>query len=208
MELKRAVTAVAAAFAAGAQAVWMTYPSHRLERSIISKPLMTQANSSPDQFAGRTTLASGSATVTVSTRQVTSDAIINLGIETALPAAYTTRGQTSIVSGAASATASTTAIFSGQAVTLAVENLTSQASGYGRGMRINSIVDGVSMLFHTIDSIALIGTAVVHWTIPQAKHEGIKVNTISPGNFFTLGWADGAARPRDATVMWELRKTT
>lgn len=39
-------------------------------------PLTTLANSAVNQFAGLTTLASGSATVTVSTTAVTSDAII------------------------------------------------------------------------------------------------------------------------------------
>jgi len=39
-------------------------------------PVLTKAQSASNQFAGRTTLASGSATVTVSTTSVKSDSII------------------------------------------------------------------------------------------------------------------------------------
>lgn len=59
----------------------MTTPLELLRRPFLKGPAITQANSSPDQWAGRTTLSSGSATVTVSTRQVNSDSLIWHGAE-------------------------------------------------------------------------------------------------------------------------------
>lgn len=50
-------------------------------RGNLKGPLSTKSNSSANQFAGRTTLGSGGATVTVSTTMVKSDSIILLGAQ-------------------------------------------------------------------------------------------------------------------------------
>lgn len=185
------------------------YPLEILLRPLLKGPSVTLANSGPNQFAGRTTLASGSATVTVSTFQVQSDSLLSLHAQVALPAAYATQGEASIAAGAASATASTTAIYSGQYVGIAFRNETNQASGAGRGFRTSSIVGGVSFAIATDDGQNVTsGPAIVGWRIFDAIPEGLKVNTISPGNFFTLGWADGRTRPIDTAVMWEMRRTS
>lgn len=52
------------------------YPLELHQRELLKGPSMTMANSSQNQWAGRTTLASGQATVTVSTIQVQSDCLI------------------------------------------------------------------------------------------------------------------------------------
>lgn len=52
------------------------YTAEQLFAPILRGALKTLQNSSPNQFAGRTTIASGSATATVSTNQVNSDSII------------------------------------------------------------------------------------------------------------------------------------
>ena len=57
----------------------------------------------------------------------------------------------------------------------------------------------------TVDSLLVQGTQVIGWHIPEAVPHGIKVNTITEGSYFTLGWADGRARPRDVTLMWEVK---
>lgn len=194
-------------YAASAVALWTT-PIELLRRAFLKGPMMFDIRSSPDQFAGRTTLSSGSATVTVSTRQVNSDSLLKTFIEAALPAAYTTQGTISVVSGGTTGTASTTAVYSGQIVDFTVLNNTSQLSGVGRGFRINSVVDGVSFAATTDDGQGITaGTAVLGWRIEEAIPQGLKVNTIGVG-FFTMGWADGRARPVDSTVHWEVRKSS
>lgn len=183
-------------------------PLELLFAPFFKGPSFMRTNSHGAQFAGRTTISSGSATQVVSTANVTSDSLVFPTIQAALPAAYTTQGRGSIASGAGSVTASTTAIYSGMNVLLTLEGLTSQLSGFSRGLRINSIVNGVSMLIATVDSLQLQGATenVAHWSIPEAMPQGIKVNTISDGGYFVLGWADGEPRPVDVTVMWEIKK--
>ncbi len=187
----------------------MTTPAELVRRGLLKGPLITMANSSPNQWAGQTTLSSGSATVTVSTFQVNSDCLIQTTVLAALPAAYTTRGRSSIAAGVATATVSTTAVYSGQVIGLAWQGASNQASGQGRAFRVDSIVDGVSFAITTEDGQNVSsGPALPMWSIAQAEPYGIKVNTISPNNFFTMGWADQQARPVDVTLMFEVRKTS
>lgn len=180
-------------------------PLEQLFGAWFRGPARTDIASRSEAWAGRTTLASGSASVVVSTSNVKSNSLILPFVEVALPSEYTTRGIISIVSGTGTGVASTTAVFSGQAILIAMQNLTSQPSGYPRGFRVNSIVDGVSFGVATVDSLAPVGTSLIHWNIPEAVPAGIKVNTITEEGYFTLGWADGRPRPRDVTVMWEVR---
>jgi hypothetical protein len=116
------------AFAARALACHI-FPLERLVRGWQVGPLMTKINSSPDQWAGRTTLDSGSATVTVSTRIVNSDSLIWV------------QGQN-------------------------------------------------------------------HANVASGTYKPVEVRTISPGNFFTLGTADGIAMARDTTLMWEVKRAS
>ena len=188
------------------------YPLEIVHRALMRGPLMTNISSSPNQWSGRTTINSGSATAVVSTFSINSDSILNLAIQAALPAGYTTRGQiTGIVSGNASGVASTTAVYSGQTIhaTLMTETAPASLGGLQNGLRVNSIVDGVSFAISTANSSAIgVLAATFGWSIPQAEPRGIKVNSISSRNYFILGWADGAARPVDTTVMWEIRRTS
>ena len=50
-------------------------------KGTLRGPLRTRASSASNQWAGRTTLNSGSATVTVSTTTIKSDSIIKYGVE-------------------------------------------------------------------------------------------------------------------------------
>lgn len=170
-------------------------------------PFFTDIASKAEQFAGRTTLNSGSASVVVSTVNVRSNSLIFPVVQVALPAAYVVRGQAALNSGDNSVTASSSAIYSGMNIMLTLEGLTSQLSGYPRGLRVNSIVNGVSFLIATVDSLQVQGVTanVAQWAIPEAVPQGIKVNTISDSGYFTLGWADGRARPVDTTIMWECK---
>ena len=184
----------------------MVFPLETFKRALDQGPTATKANSSPNQWAGRTTLSSGSATVTVSTFQVTSDAVIWRGVEAALPAAFTTFGRTSVISGEGTAIASTTAVYSGMQVVLTPQ--VNAAVQSGNSFRVQSMVDGVSFNVTYTNGTSAGPDVVVNWSIPEAVPDAIKVNTISHGNYFTLGWADGRPRPVDVTLMWELRKTS
>lgn len=55
------------------------YPLEQIFRGWLRSPLGTLTASGPSQFAGRTTLNSGTAFATVSTRMVNSDSIIQFG---------------------------------------------------------------------------------------------------------------------------------
>ena len=180
-------------------------PLEQLFAPWFKGPSFVDIASSDTTFAGRTTLASGSTSVVVSTSNVKSNSIIIPHVEVALAAAYTTRGQFTLASGDTSGVASTTAIYSGMNILLMMQSTTSQLSGFPRGVRVNSIVDGVSFQVIAVDSLQVQGTQVIGWTIPEAVPQGLKVNTITESGYFTLGWADGRARPVDVTVMWEVK---
>ena len=58
------------------------YPLEVLKRAMLAAPLMTRINShAQGQWAGRTTILSGSATVAISCAQVTSDSLIFFALE-------------------------------------------------------------------------------------------------------------------------------
>ncbi len=209
MKLKPLAALVALAWAECALAAPIRMPVlESLFAPFFRGPSTIKTNSEKTQFAGRTTLGSGQASVTVSTAVVQSGSLIFPHVNVALPAAYSTNGQLSLVSGSNTGVVSTSAIYSGMNVMLTLEGLTSQLSGYPRGVRVNSIVNGVSFGVATVDSMQLQGTNAVHWRIPEAIPEGLKVNTISDGSYFTIGWADGEPRPVDTVVMWEVKNPT
>ena len=56
-------------------------PNEELFHPLLKGPMMTSVESGPRQFAGRTTLNSGSATITVSTQAIQSDSLVHLGFE-------------------------------------------------------------------------------------------------------------------------------
>ena len=181
-------------------------PIELLFRPLLKGPMMVEVASDANAAAGLTTLNSGSATVTLSTAAISSGSIINFAVQAALAAGYTTQGRTQVLSGIATGTVSTTAVYSGQVIALAFETAANVTSGVGKGIRVDSIVDGVSFAITATDSFGYPGTINAMWRIPQAVPEGLKVNTVAAG-YAILGWADGQARPVDVTVMWETRRS-
>lgn len=192
-------------FAEAVHGAKVASPLESLFAAWFRGPATIDVASQVAQFAGLTTLSSGSTSVTVSTSNVKSNSLIFPLVNVALPAAYAVRGQFSLASGDTSGVASTTAVYSGMNILLMMQSTTSQLSGFPRGVRVNSIVDGVSFQVITTDSLQVQGTQVIGWHIPEAVPQGIKVNTITESGYFTLGWADGRPRPRDVTVMWEMK---
>lgn len=177
-----------------------------LFRPFLKGPLHTKAGSAANQWAGLTTLGSGSATVTVSTNLVNSDSILLFSPQVALAAGWATQGRTAIASGLSIGTASTPAVYSGDVIGISWESPNAITSG--QALRVDSIVNGISFAIATSNSLTTVASgAVAMWKIHGKDPVGIKVNTISDGGRFTLGWADGIARPFSTTVMWEMRPT-
>lgn len=175
-----------------------------LKRPFLTGPMGTKTQSAADQFAGRTSILSGGTSATVSTRMVNSDSLLQLTPHVALAAEFQTQGIIAIASGAGYKTASTTAIYSGDTVLIS-PLLAAVASGFGRTFKVDSIVDGVSFAIGTQDGLGPGAGGAVMWKIPGKEPVGLKVATISPGNFFTIAWADGAPRNYPTPVMWEIR---
>lgn len=197
-----------ACYAQGALALHIgPTPIETFERPLFKSAPLVRTNSHAAQYAGRTTLSSGSVSVTVSTRAVNSDSLIYPNAQVAIPAAFTVQGRTSIASGLSTGTASTTAIYSGDVVYVGLESPNATTSA--QALRIDSIVNGVSFAIATTNSLTTVGSGgVAMWKIFAKEPAGIKVNTISPAAHFVLGWADGVARPYDTTIMWEIRRST
>ena len=128
-------------------------------------PSFMRTNSHGAQFAGRTTISSGSATQVVSTANVTSDSLIFPVVQAALPAAYTTQGLMTTVSGDFTKTASTTAVYSGQIMQVNFQAETTLTSlGLSHPLRVNSIVDRVSFAISTVDSGAIgVAAGTLNW---------------------------------------------
>ena len=204
--LVKAVLAALAEYAALAVVARIT-PIELLQRPMIKSAPMIKTNSDAGQFAGRTTLSSGSATVTVSTRIVNSDSILHMTPQAALEAGYTTQGRTGIASGLSIGTASTPAVYSGDVIHATWES--PNALNSGQALRVDSIVGGVSFAIATANSLTTIASgAVAMWKIMGKDPVGLKINTISPLGHFIIGWADGIARPFDTTVMWDIKRST
>lgn len=73
---------VIAQYVVFALACWMPQPPlESLFGGWLKGPFRTRATSAANQFAGRTTIASGTATVVISTSIVNSDSLIFLGLE-------------------------------------------------------------------------------------------------------------------------------
>lgn len=208
--MKRTLALFAAAFALWAEAalgcqVGPMKPLELLFAPFFKGPSFIRTNSHGAQFAGRTTLASGSASQVVSTSNVASDSLIALTPQVALVEGYTFLGRTAINSGLSIGTASTTAIYSGDVVQATFESPNAITSG--QALRVDSIVNGISFALATANSLTTIASgAVAMWEIAAKDPSRLKVNTISDGGYFVVGWADGRARPVDVTVMWETKR--
>lgn len=182
-------------------------PIETFERPLFKSAPLVRTNSHAAQYAGRTTIASGSVSQVVSTFAVGSDSNIYTNPQVAVPAGYVVQGRTAIASGLSTGTASTTAIYSGDVVALTWESTNAITSG--QALRVDSIVGGVSFSIATANSLTVVASgAVAMWKLQGREIGQINVNTISPAGFFTLAWADGRPRALDVPIMWEIRRST
>lgn len=183
-------------------------PIEALFRPLLRGPLMSKTASASNQFAGRTTISSGSVSATVSTFSVNSDSLIFAVPQCAMPAGYNTKGLIQVLSGISTGVASTTALYSGAVVELSWIGVNAPQGG---PIRVQSIVNnglpGGSFTI-ALTSATISSGAAIAYEVPSAEPSGIVVSTISPKGFFTLGWADQQPRPIDVAVMWEIRRTS
>lgn len=170
---------------------------------------VTDATSSPTQFGGRTTLNSGSPTVVVSTFAVQSDSMIlafeegnvNYGILFGqFTIASENTGSTSLFG-----TVSNAAITASSQIFLQPK-ITRQSSGMGTAIMVASQGAGsFDATFATLVTPHTNSTLVNYFVSPMdGIPSPIEVKSISHGNFFTLGRADGRGVARNTTVLWHI----
>ena len=174
-------------------------------------PGFVDVRSHAHQFAGRSTINSGSATVVVSTAAVKSDSLIHFAME-GNANRNIIAGVANINSNAASVTVSNAAIAADSLIFLTTrQNGTAQSSGTSnRDVEVVSLATGWAS-FGFSD-----GAAISNKLVPVMYHvfpaEGVpgqlEVKTLSDGGYFTIGFADNRAQPRDTKVLWQLTSTT
>lgn len=186
-------------------------PNELLFGPTLKGPIITSVQSSPKQFAGRTTLNSGSATITVSTFAVLSDSLIHLGME-GNANLNIIAGTFNIGSAELTATVSDAAIAADSLVFLQPRGVIVQNSGQGVPLEIHSLAAGwfgAHWSTQVSADVAERETTVMYMAYPvDGPVAEIEVKTISDKNFFTLGRSDGRAAARDTDVLWQITNTS
>ena len=187
----------------------MTRPKELSRGALLRGPNLVSVQSGPAQFAGRTTLNSGSATITVSTFAVQSDSLIHIGNE-GNANLNIIAGTFNIGSAELSATVSDAAIAADSLVFLQPRGVIAQNSGQGVPLEIHSLAAGWFGAHWSTQQSADVAereTTVMYTAYPaDGTPSPIEVKTISDGNFFTLGRADGRASARDEDVLWQITR--
>lgn len=186
----------------------MVYPLEQMRRAFLRGPLLTKANSASTQWAGRTTLQSGSATVVVSSTIVKSDSLIRLGYEGNANMGVAA-GTATLNSGSATVVVSNARLASGSVVLLTGEFVTTaQLSGNAQPIDIKSQA-AQNFTAGWADGQTRAFDQGVHWLAVPADGPPmpIEVRTISDADYFTLGPSNGVAVARDTIVMWQIENT-
>jgi len=182
-------------------------PRELLRGALLRGPNLIETQSGPQQFAGRTTLNSGSATITVSTFAVQSDSLIHIGKEGNANLDIFA-GTFTIGSAELTGTVSETGIAADSLVFLQPRGVIAQNSGQGVPLEIHSLAAGwfgAHWATQVSADVAERETTVMYTAYPaDGTPSPIEVKTISDGNFFTLGRADGRAAARDEILLWQI----
>lgn len=176
---------------------------------LLREPITTRATSATNQWAGRTTLNSGSATITVSSAIVKSDSVIMGFLEGNVNYGILHQNIT-VNSGDVTTTLSNAAIAADSLVTLTMHaGGTNQTSGVSNAMEVKSLGAGSIDIGWADGNATRAGaTEVTALITPKDGFPmGIEVKTISDGDFFTLGRVDNRAISRDTIVMWMMLRT-
>mgnify|MGYP001618732442 FL=1 len=186
-------------------------PQELLFGPTLKGPMMTSVQSSPAQWAGRTTINSGSATVVVSTFAVKSDSLIdiaalgnaNLGI---------IAGTLVVASATLTGTVSNAAIAADSLVFLQDRSVAAQNSGNAFAFEVRSLAGGwfsaASPSQASADN-AMRETTIMYTVFPKDGPPGaLEVKTITDSSNFTLGRIDGRGVARDTTILWQITNTS
>ena len=188
----------------------MAAPKEVLAGAKLKGPLFASVQSGTSQWAGRTTLNSGSATVTVSTFAVQSDSLIIIGNEGS--------GNFDLVAGTmtvASATVLTTlsnaAVAADSLVFLQPKHDVAQNSGNAVPFSVVSLAAGwfsAGPSNQVSADIAHLETTLMYQVLPaDGIPAPIEVRSINDSSYFILGRSDGVAAARDEVVLWQITQT-
>ena len=172
---------------------------------------MTSVESGPKQFAGRTTLNSGSATITVSTQAIQSDSLVHLGFEGNANHGIIA-GTLVVASATLAGTVSNAAIAADSLVFLQDRSPAAQNSGNAFAFEVRSLAGGwfsVASPSQASADNAMRETTIMYSVFPaDGPPAGLEVKTIVDGSYFTLGRADGRGVARDTVVLWQITNTS
>ena len=189
----------------------MATKNELLWRALAKGPLTFIAQTGANQFAGRTTLPSGSATVTVSTTIVDSNSLIDVFLEQTSTRQKQIGGSTTLASGSSTKVVSNTAIAATSLIFLQPKTNTTVGSNVDLGQLIvSSISAGASFTITNNTGQAESARSVtVDYLITPAEGPEVPVvvTALSEGNYVTFGWDDGQARQRDVTIMFTIHST-
>ena len=186
-------------------------PQELLFGPTLKSPLMTSVQSGPAQWAGRTVLNSGSATVVVSTFAVKSDSLIdiaalgnaNLGI---------IAGTLVVASATLTGTVSNAAIAADSLVFLQDRSVAAQNLGNAFACEVRSLAAGWFSAASPTQASAdnsMRQTTLMYAVFPADGPPGaLEVKTITDSAYFTLGRADGRGVARDTTILWQITNTS
>lgn len=176
----------------------------------MDPPSFKENAGAANQFGGRTTLSSGSATVTVSTALVNSDSVIFLSDEGNTAFGHLV-GTSFVASGDVIATVSNAAIVADSLVFLTqIASATNQTSGAEAFLEIKSLAAGSMGIGFAGGQNPRASRSYFNFMVTPSDGipSPIEVRSISSGNFFTIGRSDNRGAARDTTVMWFLMGTS
>ena len=186
-------------------------PNELLFHPTLKGPTMTSVQSGPRQFAGRTTLNSGSGTVTVSTQAIQSDSLVHFGFEGNANLGIIA-GTLVVASATLSGTVSNAAIAADSLVFLQDRSIAAQNSGNAFAFEVRSLAAGwfsVASPSQASADNAMRATTIMYSVFPaDGPPAALEVKTISAGSYFTLGRADGRGVARDTVVLWQITNTS
>lgn len=175
---------------------------------ILHGPMTTEATSNSNQWAGVSTLASGSATLTISTAVVNSNSVIRLGTEgnANMPVGG---GVSALNSGSATVTVSDARITASSVLIPGLERVSAnQTSGVMTSVEVHSHGVGYAT-FGYADGNTRAFNRNVHWVSYGIYGPPVEVEVRSLGvGYFTLGRANGLALDRDTKIHWMVEKTS
>jgi len=178
------------------------HPHEILYGPTTKAPLLTSTLSKSNQWAGRTTLSSGSATVVVSTTSVRSDTGFMISLEGVADQGVL-GGTVTLGSAQATVTKSDSHINSDSVLSWGVQDaaVTSHSN-----VEVHSYGAGYVTFGRTDAATDVARDVTIHYgvTPPNGPVADIEVRALVHGSYFTFGRGNGLAAPRDQVINWHM----